>query len=140
MNGSAEQGLTRRRFVGLLAAGTVGSLAASLLSACVEPSTNHHTVNISDVGHFVPGSISIPKGDSIVWNNMDVVSHTATCDPTKAQNRSDVQLPNGAQPFNSGVINPGASWSYQFNTPGTYVYFSINEETSGLIGTIVVNG
>ncbi len=130
--------ISRREFARLattMAAGGIGLIAAS---GCVQESTHHHTVKITDTGHFDPGSVKIPVGDSIVWQNKDVLPHTATCDPSKVTQQSDVQLPNGAQPWNSGTIQPGQTWSYQFNTRGTFVYFSIDDEQNNFIGTVVV--
>ena len=135
---SIESGLSRRRFLRLASGAVASGLGASLLAACAQPSTHHHAVNIMDVGHFVPGSISIPVGDSIVWNNKDTLPHTATCDPSKANKASNVQLPNGAQAWNSGPIKPGQTWAHTFDTAGTFVYFSINDENDGYVGTIVV--
>ena len=33
--------------------------------------------------------------------------------------------PKPAGAFNSGPIEPGASWSFTFSTPGTYTYSSL---------------
>jgi plastocyanin len=49
-------------------------------------------------------------GTVVTWTNSDVVAHTAT-----ATN------PQGA--FNSGNLNTGQSYSFTFDTAGTYDYF-----------------
>jgi plastocyanin len=56
---------------------------------------------------FNPGTIEIPAGTVVTWTNLDTTAHTAT-----AQDGS----------FNSGNLNPGQSFSFKFDTPGTYVY------------------
>jgi plastocyanin len=56
---------------------------------------------------FVPAEIRVPVGTVVTWTNSDVVAHTAT-------------EPGGA--FNSGNLNPGQSFSFTFDTAGTYAY------------------
>lgn len=58
---------------------------------------------------FIPADIKIPAGTTVTWTNHDVVAHTATA--------SD---PKGV--FDSGNLNPGQSFSFKFDTPGTYHY------------------
>jgi len=54
---------------------------------------------------FVPTKLNVPLGTTIVWQNDDPVPHSVTG-------------PDGT--FDSGLIQPGASYSHQFNRPGTY--------------------
>jgi len=56
---------------------------------------------------FSPGQITVKAGSKVTWTNSDSVAHTVTSN-------------NGA--FNSGTLNPGSSYSFTFNTPGTYNY------------------
>lgn len=51
--------------------------------------------------------VEIVPGTTVVWRNEDVVIHTATDD-------------GGG--WDSGEIEPGASWSRTFDSPGTYAY------------------
>jgi plastocyanin len=57
---------------------------------------------------YLPATLIVNAGDTVVWKNEDVVPHTAT-----ARNKS----------FDSGTIEPGASWSYAANRKGTYFYY-----------------
>jgi plastocyanin len=66
------------------------------------------------------------------------VTHTVTADPTKAIRPADVTLPAGVQPWDSGNVDAGQSYSYIFSTPGTYRYVCIPHEMLGMIGTITV--
>jgi plastocyanin len=138
-NDPVASGVSRRTFLRLVCAGC-GALSVSLLAACVHRSTHSRTVNITTDGHFEPGSITIPIGELVVWNNQTTLPHTATCDPSKARNPSDVALPQGASSWDSGPIQPGATWAHTFNTAGTFIYFSNNEEDANMLGTIVVKG
>ena len=54
---------------------------------------------------FTPRRIEITAGTTINWTNRDAVLHTVT----------DV---GGS--WNSGLIQPGATWGRRFDRPGTY--------------------
>lgn len=56
---------------------------------------------------FTPARLEVTAGTTIVWTNGDQVVHTATAD-------------DGS--WDSGAIEPGATWSHSFNRPGTYPY------------------
>ncbi|HYH11566.1 MAG TPA: ScyD/ScyE family protein [Thermomicrobiales bacterium] len=56
---------------------------------------------------FTPQTLEVPAGTTVTWTNLDSVAHTATAD-------------DGT--FNSGNLNPNESFSFRFDTPGTYVY------------------
>ena len=86
------------------------------------PATNVTSVMIHNFS-FMPQSISVPKGTTVTWTNMDGVSHTVTSD-------------TGA--FNSGVLHPNDTFQFTFNTPGTFTYHcSIH---TSMKATIVVTG
>jgi plastocyanin len=86
----------------LLAASTAGLLAlAAALPAWPQGTT--HTVKIEGV-KFPLASINVRRGDRIVWQNLDVVPHTAT-----AVGR-----------FDSGSIAAGKSWTQAAPAPGRY--------------------
>jgi plastocyanin len=42
--------------------------------------------------------------------------------------------------FDSGTISPGKSWTYRFDTPGTYPILCTQGQhyTAGMVGTITV--
>ncbi len=78
---------------------------------------------------FTPANMSITQGTTVVWNNMDDVDHTVTSDS-----------------FSSSALEPGDSFSYNFEEEGEYSYecsfhpqmtgkitveADIGEETSG---------
>ncbi len=49
-----------------------------------------------------------------------------------------MQLPAGAEPWDSGTVNGGESWSYTFETPGEYTYFCIPHELAGMVASLTV--
>lgn len=96
------------------------------------------TVKITAQNAFDPAKVTIPTGGSVVWVNAAAAPHSATFDPAKAASKSDVALPEGAQPFDSGLIQPGQSWTHRFTTAGTYQYVSAANEVPTMKGTVIV--
>ena len=68
------------------------------------------TVGMTDMG-FVPPAITVNVGTKVVWKNSSQVIHNVVDDVTKALSRIDVKLPSGASPFDSGLLQPGQSYS-----------------------------
>jgi len=67
---------------------------------------------------FAPSNLVITKGSTVTWTNQDSVSHTITATGI----------------FNSENLNKGQSFSYTFNTPGTFNYHcSIHPSMTGTI-------
>ena len=97
------------------------------------------TIKMLDVpAAFEPGTVTIKVGDTVEWRNVGNEVHHATTDPSMAINCGDVGSPAGAEPFDSGFLNPGATFSHTFKVAGTYRYACAVHETSGMIGKIVV--
>jgi plastocyanin len=93
---------------------------------------------MTDALKFDPDNVTVPKGTKVTWKNNSGTAHTATDDPSKASNSADVSLPSGAKSWDSGNIDPGQSYSYTFDTPGTYKYVCVPHESAGMLGTITV--
>ena len=72
------------------------------------------------------------------WRNTSTVAHTVTADPAQAMTASNVQLPAGAEPFESQTLQPGQTFVHQFTVPGEYGYVCHIHEGSGMAGTITV--
>jgi plastocyanin len=98
------------------------------------------TINMNDQYQFQPANLTVPRGTTITWMNTGQQQHTVTDDPAKAANRADGQLPNGAQPWDSGFIDAGKTFTHTFDTPGQYTYFCMPHEALGMIGHITVSG
>jgi len=88
---------------------------------------------------FEPAVIEIRAGQTVTWTNSSSREvHTVTADPRQATNGQDVELPKGAQPFDSGYMKPGQTFQHTFRTPGTYRYVCTLHEVQHMIGTIIV--
>ena len=98
------------------------------------------TVEMNDANQFRPADLTVTKGATVIWTNSGQVVHTVTDDPSKAINKSDAVLPAGAQPWDSGNVGGGATYSHTFDVPGLYAYFCIPHEALGMVGRITVSG
>ena len=87
---------------------------------------------------FAPDTVRIRVGETVWWRNTSVLIHTVTADPSKAAVESSVNLPAGAEPFDSGDIAPGEAFTYTFTVLGEYRYFCIPHEQAGMVATVIV--
>jgi len=87
--------------------GAVPSLAAT------------ETVTISNYT-FIPATLTVHPGDTVIWTNQDSIPHTATSIDAKT--------------FDSGAIDPGDSWKFVFSKTGKFDYrCSIHPDMHGTI-------
>lgn len=63
---------------------------------------------------FFPTNVRVPAGGRVTWVNQDPVTHTSTS-PLPG-----VVTSSGAW---DGMIQPGGSFTYVFNVPGTFGYY-----------------
>lgn len=96
------------------------------------------TVRMTSQGRFEPAQITIRAGETVQWRNDSSHPHTVTADPGRAANPAHVVLPESAEPFDSGEIAPGATFSHTFDVPGTYIYVCVPHEEDGMMGIVVV--
>ncbi len=69
-------------------------------------------VNIVDFS-YDPAMLTVAVGDTVTWTNNDDVPHTVTAGTPDS--------PTGE--FDSGEIQPGETFSYTFDTAGTFDYY-----------------
>ena len=77
---------------------------------------------------FYPVTLTVSKGTTVTWVNMDFVQHTVTA--------GSEQAPTGL--FDSHELNHMQSFSYTFSTTGTYTYYC--DVHPNMVGTIIVTG
>lgn len=138
--------MDRRRF--LAAAGAAGSLG---LAGCAGVLGSRSTPEF-DVGMramaFVPAAIEISADETLVWYNNNDRPHTVTAYEDEIPAAADFFASGG---FDStaaavegyenrlaGTVDPGETYEYTFEVPGTYRYFCIPHETGGMIGIVTV--
>lgn len=74
------------------------------------PAPQVHNVEIRNFA-FVPAELKIAKGDSVVWKNMDGMSHTVTSD-------------SGSE-LDSPLLSSGMVYSHTFSAAGIYDYHCV---------------
>ena len=118
---------------------SIGLSAAAIRSALAKLTApvEQGTVGMTDMG-FVPPAITVNVGTKVVWKNSSAVIHNVVDDANKAFSRVDVSLPSGARPFDSGLLQPGQSFSRVFGEPGIYHYVCTLHEGSGMKGVVIV--
>jgi LysM repeat protein len=101
----------------------------STISSSVNPSTFTGTpsgviamYNLT----FIPNTLTIPRGGTVMWQNNDTVNHSVKSGSPGA--------PTGL--FGSGTLAPAAKFYFTFNDAGAFPFFS--ELDSNMTGTITV--
>jgi plastocyanin len=107
----SRRGCAVLSFAFLLVAGALSGAPAAAAT---------HTIVMEGVA-FVPQTVTVKRGDTVVWVNKDMFSHTAT-----AQDRS----------FDSRDIAVGKSWKYVPAGTGTFPYICTLHPT--MKGTLIV--
>ncbi len=107
-------------FHGAPGSGMFGKIVVTPAAAAPAPVAASAKDNVFD-----PQTITIPAGTTVTWTNSGAVPHTVTADDKK---------------FDSGLLNPGQSFSQTFDTPGTYGFYCTlhGAPGTGMFGTIVV--
>jgi len=113
------------------------------LGACSEDGGT--TVRMESGQSFEPGVLTVSVDQSVTFVGESLDAHTVTA----YQDR----LPDGASFFASGgfgsedearddlaggLLSSGESFEVKFDTVGTYEYFCVPHESSGMTGRIVV--
>lgn len=139
----ASRRTTRRRLIRGAGLTMVGLGVLPLLQACGdgnarESEDGNMVIEMNDQMRFVPDGPTIRAGQTVTWRNVGTIVHTATCDPATAQRAEHAVLPGGAEPWDSGLIRTGESWSLRFDVPGEYVYFCSPHESGGMVGSLTI--
>lgn len=99
--------------------------------------TSKASVYMGDMS-FEPATLTVEAGDRVTWKNASNLTHNVVDDASMALYVTDVKLPVGTKPFDSGYVQPDQIYSRVFTTPGIYRYVCTLHEASGMKGTIVV--
>lgn len=82
---------------------------------------------------FKPDTLVIHVGDIVQWVNPagNIMGHTSTSGTGSGD-------PNSGKHWNLGPFGPGTSVQHRFTGPGTYPYYCIPHELSGMKAQIIV--
>lgn len=129
--------LCAHRFVATLALILIAM--GVLLPATARAASPAVVVKMSDKPpKFLPEKATVKVGQTVEWVNSAKTLHSVDADASMVQNPKDVVLPPGAKPFDSGFMQPGATFDYTFTVPGTYHYTCVPHEKDHMNGTVIV--
>ena len=122
------------------------ALLAVLLAACGTTGPAYQapgsdvaaTVDMTPALTFEPAEITIRVGDKVEWRNRTLLTHTVTADARITADASNIELPEGARPFNSAAIPAGQVFRHTFTVPGTYRYLCLPHAGQKMFGTVIV--
>jgi len=103
-----------------------------------ESANGDAVIEMNDDLQFVPDHLTIRAGQTVTWRTVGAMVHSATSDPTLAQDATHGKAPTGAAPWDSGLIRQGESWGYTFDVAGEYLYFCIPHEAGGMLASLTV--
>ena len=129
-----------------------GIVMSMLLLAAIPTTDKQHTVSsainndnspaavvgMTNTMKFTSDTVHINKGETVKWNNSSLLAHSVTADPSKSTVEGSVQLPDGANSFDSGMLDPEQTYQHTFNKVGTYQYFCIPHEGTKMYGWVIV--
>jgi len=72
---------------------------------------------------YDPDPLNVTVGSTVIWTNADSIAHTVTAN-------------DGS--FNSGPIQPGATYSHTFSAAGTFPYYCTIHGQVSMNGTVIV--
>jgi plastocyanin len=89
-----------------------------LQPAAAEPAPQAVTIEIKDFA-FVPASLTVHPGTTVIWKNLDDEPHTVVSD---------------AGQFRSGALDTTESYSYTFTSAGSYRFVcSLHSHMTGVV-------
>lgn len=93
------------------------------------------TIEMHDGNRYSPSAVRIRAGETVVWSNASSEIHTVSTADGAAPS---VGGPDGAEPFNSGPIPAGETYSRRFDEPGVYVFACEIHGDDGMVGIVSV--
>ncbi|MFC4986762.1 cupredoxin domain-containing protein [Saliphagus infecundisoli] len=94
---------------------------------------------------FEPQTVTIEPGETVTWTNESNIEHTVTAYEDEIPDEAAYFASGGFESeraarsrVKEGLIAPGENYDHTFDHPGTYGYFCIPHEVSGMVGTVRV--
>lgn len=95
-------------------------------------------IEMTDEMKFMPETLTVSVGETLVWVNRGSLPHTATNNPINAAVPEHNVLPAGATSWDSKALQEGEFFKYKFTVPGNYTYSCTLHEANGMIGHLIV--
>lgn len=86
--------------------GEVGAAAQTSRPSSSDPAQSAREIVIREM-KYQPAELTVHSGETVVWKNEDIFPHTVSATD---------------QSFDSGTIQPGASWTYVAKSSGAHAY------------------
>jgi plastocyanin len=104
-------------------------------------------VEMTDDFEFEPASVTIDAGETLTWENVGSLGHTVTAyggdmpaDAAYFASGGFDSEDAARSAVNEGIVEAGETYERAFEVAGTYEYFCIPHEGSGMKGTVRVRG
>ena len=86
--------------------------------------------------YFEPFGLYVEKGATVEWLSTRWGPTVTAFHPSNGN--QELRMPEGAEPFDSGLMSQGDTFRWTFDVEGTYDYFSKNHVGLGMVGRIIV--
>ena len=137
--------MRRRTFL----AATATGLSAALAGCGMVGGSGDADVEMAK-NAYLPETFEATVGEPVVWVNNGSRGHTVTAYESGLPDGADYWASGGFESEQAaregfwerggeGTIRSGETWSYTFETPGTYPYFCVPHERAVMVGTVVVS-
>ncbi|MCU4719339.1 cupredoxin domain-containing protein [Halapricum hydrolyticum] len=100
---------------------------------------------MSDNLTFEPSTATVETGETVTWANESDIQHTVTAYENEIPDEAEYFASGGFESeraarnrVTEGLIPPGEKYEHTFDLPGTYGYFCVPHEGSGMVGTVRV--
>lgn len=140
MNGYSRRSVLRRSR-SVLAVGTTA------IAGCLGGSgPSGPTVTMTGDLRFDPADVAIDPGQQVTWVNESGVPHTASAYEEGIPDEASYFASGGYESEQAvrqstsarGFLERGETYSYTFDVTGTYQYFCLPHEESGMVGRVIV--
>lgn len=130
----------RRDVLRLGASGLVAGIAG-----CLGGGSKEQTVSMGSRYTFEPKTITVETGRTVVWTNDSDIGHTVTAYEDRIPGEASFFASGGFDSeaaarnnLSAGMVASGESYEHTFEVAGTYEYYCIPHESSGMVGTVEV--
>ena len=134
---------TRRELLETLGATATAAVSLGTLAGCAA-SGSSPTITMQTMT-FQPDRLEVAPGATIEWVNDADVAHTVTAYEDRIPDDASYFASGGFESERAarndvaaGLLDPGDTYLHTFEEPGTYAYYCIPHESSGMTAEIVV--